>query len=379
VSDWRLAAYRAVRPLLFAADPEAIHHATLRALSIAAYGSLGRALCSFASGVEQTTPASGPVQLMGLRFRNRIGLGAGFDKDGVAIRGWAALGFGFVELGTVTPRPQPGNPKPRLVRLTVDEALINRMGFNNAGADALAARIRDARPDLPAGFIVGVNVGRNRDTPDERTVDDYVAAARSVADVADYLAVNVSSPNTPGLRDLQDPARLRELLDAVRAAAPGPPIVVKLSPDLEPDRFDALLAGLVDSPAAGIVVSNTTIGRSDLASADASEEGGLSGRPLRERTQAAVARAREVAGSRLAIIASGGIGADAPGVPAGADLAQLWTGMVYDGPGLIGQAVAVSRGDVSAPIALGDSGGSDVARHKDEYVGSATESEHPKR
>lgn len=338
MSGWRIDVYRAVRPLLFTTDPEAIHHAALRALSVAAYGSLGRALCGFASGVEETTP----VEVMGLRFRNRIGLGAGFDKDGVAIRGWAALGFGFVELGTVTPRPQPGNPKPRLVRLPEDEALINRMGFNNLGADALAARIADARADLPAGFVVGVNIGRNRDTLDERTVEDYAAAARSVAGVADYLAVNVSSPNTPGLRDLQEPARLAELLAAVGAAAPSTPLAVKLSPDLEADRFEPLVRALAESPAAGVVLSNTTTGRSGISSARASEEGGLSGRPLRERMASGVARARELASARLAIVASGGIGAEAPGIPAGADLAQLWTGMIYDGPGLIGESVKAS-------------------------------------
>jgi dihydroorotate dehydrogenase len=338
VSGWRIDVYRAVRPLLFATDPEAIHHAVLRALSVAAYGSLGRALCAFVSGVEETVP----VEVMGLSFRNRIGLGAGFDKDGVAIQGWAALGLGFVELGTVTPRAQPGNPKPRLVRLPEDEALINRMGFNNLGADALAARIAEARADLPAGFVVGVNIGRNRDTPDERAVEDYAAAARSVAGVADYLAVNVSSPNTPGLRDLQEPARLAELLAAVRAAAPSAPLLVKLSPDLEAEAFDALVHALAESPAAGAVLSNTTTARAGLGSPKASEEGGLSGRPLRERMASAVARARELAGARLAIVASGGIDADAAGVPAGADLAQLWTGMIYDGPGLIGESVRAS-------------------------------------
>src|SRR5688572_19879794 len=200
--SWRTTAYRAVRPLLFATDPESIHHAALGLLG----SPIGRFLAPIAAGVGD--PDAHPVDLLGLRFRNRVGLGAGFDKDGVAIRGWAALGLGFVELGTVTPRPQAGNPRPRLFRLAADGALINRMGFNNAGADALAARIADARPHLPPQFVVGVNIGRNRDTTEERSADDYAAAARAVADVADYLAINVSSPNTAGLRELQDPARL---------------------------------------------------------------------------------------------------------------------------------------------------------------------------
>jgi len=340
---WRVAAYRALRPPLFAFDAEGIHGATLATLSVVARGSLGRALCAFAAGAAETDASRATAEIMGLRFRNRIGLGAGFDKDGVAIRGWAALGFGFIELGTVTPRPQKGNPRPRLFRLSGDTALVNRMGFNNAGADALAARIADARPGLPSGFVVGVNIGRNRDTPDERTVDDYAAAARSVAEVADYLAVNVSSPNTPGLRDLQDAERLAELLGAVRAAAPRPPILVKLSPDLGAGDFEPLLRMLADSPAVGVILSNTTTRRDSLGSPRAAEEGGLSGRPLRQRMDAAVGRARALVGSRLTIIASGGIGADVPGVRRAADLAQLWTGLIYDGPGLIGETIRAQR------------------------------------
>ena len=337
--SWRTTAYEAVRPLLFAAEPEAIHGAALRALSLAAYGSFGRALCSFASGVSEADASRAPVEVMGLRFRNRIGLGAGFDKDGVAIRGWAALGFGFVELGTVTPRLQAGNAKPRLFRLANDEALINRMGFNNLGADALAARIDDARPDLPDRFVIGVNIGRNRDTPDERAVDDYAAAARSLAEVADYVAINVSSPNTPGLGGLQEPARLADLLAAVENEARARPILVKLSPDLELAELEPVIGAVLAAGAAGLILSNTTTARTGLRSPNAHEEGGLSGRPLRVRMLAAVTRARELAGPRLAIIASGGIGSDAPDVPAGADLAQLWTGMIYAGPGLIGETV----------------------------------------
>ena len=330
--SWRTTAYRAVRPLLFAADPEAVHHLALRVLA----SPLGRRLAPFASGVRAAD--AGGVELMGLRFRNRVGLAAGFDKDGVAIRGWAALGFGFVELGTVTPRPQVGNARPRLFRLPKDRALVNRMGFNNAGADALAARIADARPHLPAGFVIGVNIGRNRDGD----LDDYPAAARAVGAEADYLAVNVSSPNTPGLRDLEDADRIGDLLARVRDAAPGRPIVVKLSPDLTHNRRADIIRALPGA-ADGVVLSNTTTGRVGRRSAAAGEPGGLSGAPLRSGMLAAVAEARRIAGGDLGVIASGGIGSGAEAsaaFAAGADLVQLWTGMIYSGPGLIGEVVA---------------------------------------
>jgi dihydroorotate dehydrogenase len=329
--SWRSTAYRAVRPLLFALDPEQVHHLALSLLA----SPIGRAPAPFASGAGGSHVP--PAELMGLRFRNRVGVGAGFDKDGVGIRGWAALGFGFVELGTVTPRPQSGNPRPRLFRLPADQALINRMGFNNAGADALAARIAEAKPHLPPGFVVGVNIGRNRDGD----VDDYPAAARAVAGVADYLAVNVSSPNTPRLRDLEDPERLPELLATVRDAAPSRPLVVKLSPDLTHNRRAEIIRALPGA-ADGVIVSNTTTVRIGHRSRSADEGGGLSGAPLRPRTLAATAEARRIAGDRLAIIASGGVdSADAAraAVDAGADLVQLWTGMIYAGPDLIGQAI----------------------------------------
>jgi dihydroorotate dehydrogenase len=343
VSAWRRAAYRAARPLLFAADPESIHHLTLVALRVAGGSAPGRALCAIASGVSTRDAGRAPIELMGLRLRNPIGLGAGFDKDGLAIRGWAALGFGFVELGTVTPRPQPGNPRPRLFRLPADEALINRMGFNNLGADALARRIADARRHLPEGFVIGVNIGRNRDTPDDAALDDYVAAAGAVADVADYLAVNVSSPNTPGLRGrLQRPERLIELIDAVQAVVPSLPIAVKLAPDLDASYLDGLVAAIASSGARGAILSNTTTDREGLSSPPTHEAGGLSGSPLCGRTREAVARARDVAGAGLTIIASGGVGsaADLNAMrDAGADAVQLWTGMIYAGPGLIGETV----------------------------------------
>jgi dihydroorotate dehydrogenase len=327
--SWRTAAYRAVRPLLFLADPEGIHHMTLEVLASA----LGRMLAPIASGAR----GGEPVELMGLRFRNRVGLGAGFDKDGVAIEGWAALGFGFVELGTVTPQPQPGNPRPRLQRLVRDRALVNRMGFNNLGADALADRIAATRPRLPDDFVVGVNIGRNRDGD----ASDYAAAAGAVADVADYVAINVSSPNTPGLRDLEDPDRLGELLAAVRDAAPSCPLLVKLSPDLTHNRRAEVIRILPEA-SAGMILSNTTTIRVGLRSESASELGGLSGAPLSSRTLATVEEARRVGGPGLAIIASGGIGSGADAaaaLAAGADLVQLWTGMIYAGPGLVGDAI----------------------------------------
>lgn len=329
---WRTAAYRAVRPLLFATDPEAIHHLTLGVLA----SPIGRLLAPLAAGARGADAS--PVEVMGLRFRNRVGLAAGFDKDGVAIRGWHALGLGFVELGTVTPRPQSGNPRPRLFRLSADEALVNRMGFNNAGADALADRIAEARPHLTPGFVIGVNIGRNRDGD----AGDYAAAARAVARVADYLAINVSSPNTPGLRDLEDPARLRELLAMVREAAPIRPLVVKLSPDLTHNRRADIIRAL-PGIADGVILSNTTTNRVGRRSSSAAEPGGLSGAPLRHGMLAATEEARRIAGRDLAIIASGGIGSGADAsaaMAAGADLVELWSGMIYRGPGLIGEAVA---------------------------------------
>jgi len=224
----------------------------------------------------------------------------------------------------------------------VDDALINRMGFNNLGADALARRIADARSQLPEGFVIGVNVGRNRDTPEDAALDDYVAAARSVAAVAGYLAINVSSPNTPGLRDLQRPDRLIPLLEAVADAVPSTPLVVKLSPDLGAEDRDRLVEGIVRSPARGLILANSTTSRKGLVSPLAVESGGVSGRPLLPGMLASIARARELAGVRLAVIASGGI-ADVAGAfaarAAGADLVQLWTGMIYAGPGLIGETV----------------------------------------
>jgi len=354
VSRWRALAYRAARPLLFAFEPERIHRLTLSGLRAAGTNPLGRSLASLASGTRHDPAAS--AALLGLPFRNRVGVGAGFDKDGVALRGWEALGLGFIEVGTVTPEAQGGNPRPRLFRLPSDEALINRMGFNNAGAAALARRVMLARRHLPAGFVVGVNIGRGAATPADEATADYLAAFRLIAPVADYVAVNVSSPNTPGLRDLQQPDRLHELLTTLRAAGEQERadrrLFVKLAPDLEPDAFAALVA-TVARDADGLILSNTTTARDGLAAEERHESGGLSGRPLRDRMLEAVARARALMAPPGVIIASGGIGSAADvaaAYAAGADLVQLWTGLVYRGPGLIGEAVAVRPDEALIPF-----------------------------
>jgi dihydroorotate dehydrogenase len=346
VSSWRAIAYRVARPLLFSFEPERIHRLTISGLRVAAGNAAGRGLLRIAGGVRDADHS--PVELFGLTFRNRVGIGAGFDKDARAVRGWAALGAGFVEVGTVTPEAQAGNPRPRLFRLVADDALINRMGFNNAGAAALAREVMLVRDSLPPGFVVGVNIGRGAATPPEHATDDYLEAFRLVAPVAGYVAVNVSSPNTPGLRDLQEPQLLADLLRALRDCGEQlghrRPLLVKLAPDLEPDAFDALVRGLAAS-ADGLILSNTSIAR-DALREPASEAGGLSGRPLRAGMLEAVRRARELA--PLPIVASGGLASAedvANAYAAGADLVQLWTGLVYRGPGLIGEAVHVARDD----------------------------------
>ena len=336
--DWRAAAYRLARPILFRFDPERIHRLIMRALRGTGGSATGRRLLQLAGGVGDIGP-SVSAEVLGLPFRNRVGLGAGFDKDGEALAGWAALGFGFAEIGTVTPVAQQGNARPRLVRLPSQAALVNRMGFNNHGAATLARHVMLARAHLPAGFVVGVSIGRGRQTDDARAMEDYLACHRLVAPVADYIAVNVSSPNTLGLRNLQAPEALGPILAALADAGErlqcARPLLAKISPDLDAPTFDALITMLAASPAAGVIVSNTT------AAHDAPMPGGLSGAPLLAGTLAAISRTRQVAGGRLTIIASGGISSatDVLSVrQAGADLVQLWTGLIYRGPGLIGEA-----------------------------------------
>jgi dihydroorotate dehydrogenase len=281
------------------------------------------------------------VRALGLDFPGPVGLAAGFDKDARGTAGLGALGFGFVEVGTVTARAQPGNDRPRMFRLTADRALVNRMGFNNEGAAAAAARLR-RRPRSP---VVGVNIGKTKAVPDDEAAADYAASARAVAAVADYVVVNVSSPNTPGLRDLQATDRLRPVLVAVRealdAAAAGRrvPLLVKIAPDLADADVDAVADLALELRLDGIIATNTTISRDGLASpaaeVTAAGAGGLSGPPLRARALAVLRRLRARAGDRLVLIAAGGI--ETPDdawarLQAGATLVQAYTGFIYGGP-----------------------------------------------
>ena len=327
---------RLVRPLLFSLEPEAAHHFTIASLRWASHFDPAlRALKRF-------TPPSKPKTLFGLNFPNPIGLAAGLDKNGVALPAWAALGFGFIEIGTVTAMAQPGNPKPRMFRLPTQQAVINRLGFNNDGADVIAKRLRGLRqsrrwPAVP----VGINIGKSRTTPLERAADDYLYSFRLLRDFADYITLNVSSPNTPGLRELQEPAALSRLLYAIRSE-PGPvarPIVVKISPDLSSVELEAILAACEENGVAGIIATNTTLDHSSIPS-ELDEEGGLSGAPLQEKSTALVRSI--VASSKISVIASGGI-FDANSArekfEAGAQLVQLYTGFVYRGPQLLRELI----------------------------------------
>ncbi|HEY1669447.1 MAG TPA: quinone-dependent dihydroorotate dehydrogenase [Trebonia sp.] len=284
------------------------------------------------------------VRAFGLDFPGPLGLAAGFDKDGEGVTGLAALGFSFIEVGTVTARPQPGNPKPRMFRFTDERALVNRMGFNNHGAAALSARLRALRARPGFKPVIGVNIGKTKAVPEEDAVADYVTSARLVADVADYVVVNVSSPNTPGLRDLQATDKLRPILAGVRAALDlaSPrrrvPLLVKIAPDLADPDVDAVADLALELGLDGIIATNTTISRAGLhdsaAVADAGP-GGLSGAPLKQRSLEVLARLHDRCGRRLTLIAAGGITtpADAEArLAAGATLLQAYTAFIYEGP-----------------------------------------------
>lgn len=314
---------------IFALDPERAHHLGLRALS--AWGALG---CPPARALPHL-----PIRVAGIDFAHPIGLAAGLDKDAIAIRGLFGLGFGSVEVGTLTPKPQPGNPRPRLFRLTEDRAIINRMGFNNGGLEAGVARAAAAK--RPAGGVLGINVGANKDATDR--IADYVAGVRAAAPVADYVTINVSSPNTPGLRDLQQGAALAELLAACRAARGTTPLFLKVAPDLDHAMIDGVARAAIDAGVDALVMGNTTISRPALESPDRDQVGGLSGAPLRLLARARLADLRRATGGVIPLIAAGGIdsGAEAYArIRAGASLVQVYSALIYEGPGLPRRIVA---------------------------------------
>ncbi len=331
--------YRSViRPVAFGMDPEKAHYRTMGLFGF------GLSLPGMAGALKRSMdPGATPgdvTEVAGLSFPHRVGLAAGFDKDGRWLHELKAMGFAFVEVGTVTPKPQPGNPKPRLFRLKEDRGLINRMGFNNGGLDALIERLKRR----PEGLIVGGNIGRNKVTPNERAADDYHTCFVGLHPHVDYFAVNVSSPNTPGLRELQDRAPLTALLQRLqehnRAQEVQRPVFLKIAPDLTDVQLDDIVALVADTGIDGVIATNTTISRDGLqapkAEVDAIGAGGLSGAPVRARSTEVVRYLRER--GDFAIIGVGGIedGASArEKVEAGADLVQVYSGMVYTGPGIV--------------------------------------------
>jgi dihydroorotate dehydrogenase len=339
-----------LRPVLFRMESERVHELAVDSLAL-----LGRIapLCRMLEALGRLSPASfRPVEAFGLRFPNAVGLAAGFDKNARAWPAAAALGFGHVEVGTVTAAAQPGNPRPRMFRYPREEAVINRLGFNNQGSEAVAARLARQPPPGKRRIPVGINLGKSKVAAIDRAPEDYLASFSRLAGYADYVVLNVSSPNTPGLRQLQDESRLRELLSAVtqanleRASAPGGsrvPILLKIAPDLAFPQVDAVLGVVSDFALDGLIATNTTLARPG-AFASVAESGGLSGAPLRRRSTEIIGYVSRATGGRLPIIGVGGI-TDPEGaaekLDAGATLVQFYTGMIYRGPFF---AAAVARG-----------------------------------
>lgn len=329
-----------IKPLLFLLRPERAHQVTIALfqtlLSIPVLSHLARRF-------YQLEDPRLERNFMGLHFRNPVGLAAGFDKDGKYLNAMAALGFGFIELGTTTPKGQVGNPQPRLFRLPQDEALINRMGFNNEGVDELAERLRHNRP---AGIIIGGNIGKNKATPNEEATEDYRIAFTKLFPLVDYFVVNVSSPNTPDLRALQDREPLTQLLEALQklnqAQSKPKPILLKIAPDLSNSQLDDILEIVQSTKIEGVIATNTTISRASLATTGAQLEsigaGGLSGKPLKDRATEVIRYLHQQSGGTLFIIGVGGIASAEDAlekIAAGASLVQIYTGLIYEGPGIV--------------------------------------------
>ncbi|MFA7666686.1 MAG: quinone-dependent dihydroorotate dehydrogenase [Burkholderiaceae bacterium] len=335
--------YPFARPLLFALDPERAHELTLSALDAAA--------CAGVLRIAAGAPVDDPVEVMGLRFANRVGLAAGLDKNGAHIDAFGAMGFGFIEVGTVTPRPQPGNPKPRMFRIPQRRALINRMGFNNDGVDAFVRNVERSR----WRGVLGLNIGKNADTPIEQAADDYLLCLERVYPHAGYVTVNISSPNTRNLRDLQGSDALDRLLGALverretLAARDGHrvPLALKIAPDLDESQIDAIAAVLTRHGIDAVIATNTTLSREAVAGLrHADEAGGLSGAPVFEASNRVIRMLRARLPADYPIIGIGGIGSAADARAkreAGATLVQLYTGLIYEGPALVGACARALR------------------------------------
>ena len=345
-----LVPYLFARPALFGLDPEVAHELTL--------ATIARLQNTPAQCAWQQQRVADPVTLAGLAFPNRIGLAAGLDKNGRCIDGLGAMGFGFIEVGTVTPKSQPGNPKPRMFRLPRADALINRLGFNNDGLEAFVANVKRARTFRQRGGVLGLNIGKNAATPIERAVDDYLLCLEGVYPHADYVTVNVSSPNTKNLRALQGDAALAALLSALHARRAelaarhgrSVPLFVKIAPDLDAEQVASIAATLKDNDIDGVIATNTTLARDAVQGLPhAGEAGGLSGRPVFAASNRVISQLRAALGKGFPIIGVGGVlcGADAAAkIAAGADLVQIYTGLIYKGPALVtdaARAIAGSR------------------------------------
>ena len=338
--------YALARPLLFSLDPESAHNLTLPSLKCAA-------ACGLTSLVGK--PKADPRTVMGITFPNPVGLAAGLDKDGAYIDGLAALGFGSIEIGTVTPRAQPGNPKPRMFRLPQANAIINRMGFNNGGVDAFVANVQTSAFYQDKRGVLGLNIGKNADTPIERAADDYLHCLQKVYPYASYVTVNISSPNTKNLRQLQGGSELDALLTQLKAEQQRladkhkryVPIALKIAPDVDIEQVKTIAAALMQHKMDAVIATNTTITRDAVKNLPHAEEaGGLSGAPVFELSNKVIRALKAELGNALPIIGVGGIlsGSDAKAkIDAGASLVQLYTGLIYRGPGLVKECAEVLR------------------------------------
>jgi dihydroorotate dehydrogenase len=332
--------YSAIRKVLFKIDPETIHELTIKGFKATGATPLNL--------LYKQKTENKPVEVMGITFPNPVGLAAGLDKNGECINAFAAMGFGFVEVGTVTPRPQPGNEKPRIFRIPAADAVINRMGFNNKGVDYLVDQVRKAN----FSGVLGINIGKNKETPEDKAKDDYIHCMHKVYNFATYITINISSPNTPGLRSLQYGDALNDLLSALKAEQKAlakqhgkyVPIAVKIAPDLTEPEIESIAECLINNEIDGVIATNTTLSREGVEGLEhGTEQGGLSGAPVKDKSTLVIKLLAKALNNKLPIIGVGGIasGSDAQEkIAAGAKLVQVYTGFIYQGPGLVKEIVS---------------------------------------